>query len=121
MIVDAGRSRFPSLRVRLLVPLIGTSLVTAILVALFSAALGNWWGRAAAEEQFKRIEKTLEEANFPLTAPVLELLADLTQSELIALDSKGEIINATLDDVDTVLLQKVWRKASSGLQDQPTL
>lgn len=87
---------FRSLRIRLLLPLLATCIVAAILVAILSAWLGARWARQNVEQRFAVIDQTLRKSSFPLTPTVLELLADLTETELVTLNTDGRVSEATL-------------------------
>lgn len=86
---------FRSLRIRLLIPLLTTSIGIAILVAVVSAWLGSQWGKRSVDAQFVGMEQTLRKSSFPMTEPVLRLLAELTQSQLISYDHAGDRLHST--------------------------
>jgi signal transduction histidine kinase len=91
---------FRSLRIRLLIPLVTTSLCIALIVAIVSAWLGSQWGKRTVDGQFAGMERTLRESSFPMTEPVLKLLAELTQSDLISYDRQGERLYSTFTDIE---------------------
>lgn len=88
--------RFHSLRYRLLTPL----LVVAVLTACGVAAASYWLGGRRTEnelnERFTEISSSLSETSFPLTKPVLSLLADLTQTELLITDGDASVLRASM-------------------------
>ena len=91
-----GNQNFQSLRFRLLVPLLAASILAAILVAAMSGWLSTRWATHNVDQRFLGIERALSQSTFPLTASVLELLADLTNTELITFLESGELFEATL-------------------------
>jgi signal transduction histidine kinase len=91
---------FRSLRIRLLIPLVAASLLIAITVAIVSAWLGSQWGKRSVDAQFAGMERTLRESSFPMTEPVLKLLSELTQSQLISYDNSGGMLYSTFSDLD---------------------
>jgi signal transduction histidine kinase len=111
-----ARPTFPfrSLRARLLIPLVATSLLVAILVAIVSASLGLQWGKRSVDEQYSSVERTLRESTFPLTEPVLQLLAELTQSELMTYGDDGGLLHSTidLDSLPDWILENPWDQSS---------
>jgi signal transduction histidine kinase len=62
-----------------------------------SAWLGSRWARENVANRFASLERTLERSSFPLTPQVLNLLADLTQTDLITLGEDGGLIATTLE------------------------
>ena len=91
---------FRSLQIRLLIPLVVSSLLIALFVAIASAWLGSQWGKRTVDGQFASLERTLKETSFPMTESVLSLLAELTQSELISFDRDGVLMHSTFKDVE---------------------
>ncbi|KAA5541946.1 HAMP domain-containing histidine kinase [Roseiconus nitratireducens] len=70
-------------------------------MAAVAVALGSsWWGASWASEQmqdrFVGIRDTLSGSTFPLNAVVLNLLADLTQTELATVNANGQLLQATV-------------------------
>ena len=88
---------FRSLRLRLLTPIILTALLAAVLVAAISYYLGNRWASEELQSRFDGIENSLSDSRFPLNATVLDLLAELTQTELVSLGSTGQVQYSTVD------------------------
>lgn len=111
-----GKQRFRSLRWRLLAPLIGASVLAAILVAVTSAWLGTRWVTQNFDERFVGIEHALSDSSFPLTAPVLNLLADLTDSELVTFRESSETFKTTLPIGESDFKQITSAARSPGLR-----
>ncbi|WP_231753232.1 sensor histidine kinase [Rosistilla carotiformis] len=88
---------FRSLRIRLLAPLVLCSLLAAVAVAAVSYGLAQRWATRDLQARWVGIQRTLSESTFPLNLVVLRLLADLTQSELVTLDSSGAVLQRTVD------------------------
>ncbi|MGV3484612.1 MAG: ATP-binding protein [Planctomycetaceae bacterium] len=93
----ATAAPFRSLRTRLLGGLITASMVTAVIVAVASYWLGAKWTRDDVQARLTGIRRTLADPRFPLNATVLDSLADLTQTELVALSQSGVVLQSTLD------------------------
>lgn len=87
---------FQSLRFRMLLPLLGASLIAALLVAAASLKLGERWARADVQERFEGIEQTICESSFPLTSAVLDSIGGLTAAELVAMDAQRQVVSTTL-------------------------
>lgn len=85
-----------SLRFGLLLPLLLVSTVSALFVAMLSSVVGRRWALQDVDERFAAIEQTVQQANFPLTSSVIESLAKLSGTDLIALDERGESLVSTL-------------------------
>ncbi|MCG8652930.1 MAG: HAMP domain-containing protein, partial [Pirellulales bacterium] len=97
-------TRFRSLRVRLLLPLLSVALVVAVAVAVVSYWLGDRRAGQRVAQRKEEIARTLAGASFPLNQQVLELLADLTHTHLITLDRRGRAVESSLaldqDDIN---------------------
>ncbi len=89
--------KFRSLQRRLLGPIILTAILAAALVAFVSYWLGTRWAKNEMQARFHAIRQTLSDANFPLNAMVLDSLAELTRTELIALDETHTILVSTIE------------------------
>jgi signal transduction histidine kinase len=89
-------SSLQSLRFRLLVPILAVSLVTAIVVAAGSYALGTVWATQQLERRYAAMKGSLSQAAFPLTETVLASIAELTQCEMLTLGNQGEVVASTL-------------------------
>ena len=88
--------RFTSLRIRLLIPILLAALLSAIGVAIGSSMLGNYWAERDLRLRAASMERTLTENTFPLHPRVLQALANLTRTHLIAVRDKT-IISTTFD------------------------
>lgn len=82
---------------RFVLPQLAAALVAAIGVAVISASLGRNWAFRDVYSRFQEIEKTLNNATIPLTPPVLNSAADLTGTELIALEPQNLIYQSTIE------------------------
>jgi len=80
----------------MLLPLLGAALLSATLVAIVSWSLGRRWALRDVHDRFGAIETTLHRSRFPLTSSVLDSLAGLTDTDLIALGRNGVVISQTL-------------------------
>ena len=104
---------FRSLRLRLLGPLIATAFLASILVAFASYWLGSQWATDEVQTRFQKIKSTLENSSFPLNALVLASLADLTQTELVALEGTDKIRHITIDGAPATLPQAIAQPTSA--------
>ncbi len=113
------RLRFATLRARFLLPLLGTALIAAVIVAVVSARMGRRWAMQEVQARFAGIESTLGESAFPLTASVLQSLADLTGTELVTMASDDSLLSETLSlsSRDLPTLQKELRESSATKQE----
>lgn len=89
-------TKFRSLRIRLLAPLLGTLILAVGVLAGTSFWLGSRWAHQEVTRRLEGIRETLAGSSFPLTEPVLRLLADLTGTELISCGASGAMLAATL-------------------------
>ncbi|WP_246105770.1 sensor histidine kinase [Rosistilla ulvae] len=78
-------------------PLILCSVLAAAGVAAGSYWLAARWATRDLQSRLVGIQRTLSQSTFPLNRVVLRLLADLTQSELVTLDSRGAVLQQTID------------------------
>jgi hypothetical protein len=90
--------------------LIGISFLTAVLIAMGSYWLGSRWATEEMEWRFQGMKQTLSNASFPLTASVLLSLAELTQTDLITLDSNYQVRLSSLSDSKETPLDKNARR-----------
>ena len=88
--------RFQSLRVRLLLPLLAVAFVASVGVAMASYSLGERWAQEQVQARYRGIASTLAEAAFPLNQQVVELLAEMTKTDLVTIDADGLVVNSTL-------------------------
>jgi len=77
-------------------PILAVSLVTAIVVAAGSYALGTVWATQQLERRYAGMKGSLSRAAFPLTETVLKSIAELTQCEILTVGSQGEVVASTL-------------------------
>lgn len=89
--------RFRSLRTRLLLPILSVAILSALAVAVFSYWLGDRWARREIATHYRGIARTLSGASFPLNRQVVQLLAGLTDTDLITLDAAGSPISASIE------------------------
>ncbi len=80
--------------------MIAMASVAAILVAVLSLWLGKRWATDEMETRFAAIERTLSRSNFPLSATVLQSLAELTQTEMMTLSESDRLLASTLAVTD---------------------
>lgn len=85
-----------SLRFRLIGPVLLTAILAALIVAVVSYRWGRQWAMTELQSRLAEIRQTLSLASFPLRGSVLDSLADLTQTELIALGDRQQIRYSTL-------------------------
>jgi signal transduction histidine kinase len=90
------QDRFRSLRVRLLLPLLAVALLASLGVAVGSYVLGDRWARDQLATRFQGIELTLSQARFRLDRPVLNSIAEMTNTELITLRANGDVAQLSL-------------------------
>ena len=87
--------RWP-IRRQLLVPMVGVVLLAGILATIITAAGLAVRVRNEQREDLRRVVKTLGEANFPLTGPVLAQVKGLSGAELVLVGPDGRIDESTL-------------------------
>ncbi len=93
---------FSSLRLRLLLPLLLSATIAALLVAGLSFAAGRSWALREIQARRDAIEKTLEQASFPITESVARPLALLLGAEIVVLDESRRVSASSLRlDTDT--------------------
>ncbi|KAA1258844.1 Sporulation kinase A [Rubripirellula obstinata] len=95
---------FRSLRFRLLAPVMVAALVAAVVVAMGSYWLGDRRAERELSQRFDGIQRSLAESTFPLNRVVLDLLADLTQTQLVGIDSSGNVTDSTIELVENARL-----------------
>ncbi|QDS96696.1 Sensor histidine kinase MtrB [Roseimaritima multifibrata] len=94
--LNLTQSPLRSIRSRILVPLFLLTAIAALAVATGSAWLGSRRAEMETQQRYEGIRKTLQTSSFPLSAPVLRWLADLTDTELVTYDEQGRMLAATL-------------------------
>ena len=95
--LDLHVTKFRSLHVRLLGPIVACAIIAAAAVAIGSYILGLRSSTAELESRLAAIQQTIAGAAFPLNERVLKSLAGLTRTELVTLDADGEILQSTID------------------------
>lgn len=115
--------RFRSLRIRLLLPLLGVALLASLCVAVGSYWVGDRLARDQALRRFAAVESTLAPASFPLTDQVIRSVATLTETELIAVDAEGNLVRSSFDITSPQSLQPLAEPndqlRSTTIADQP--
>jgi signal transduction histidine kinase len=106
----------------MLLPFMAASLLAAVLVAAGSFELGRRWAMAEVTGSVRGIEATVRGSNFPLTSPVLDSIASLTSTELLAFGKERRIQTTTLplssEQIDLVSDQLMaQRKKQSNLYE----
>jgi signal transduction histidine kinase len=87
--------RWP-IRLQLLVPMVGVVLLASFLA---TATTAGWLAvrvRNEQEENLRRLVRTLGEASFPLTGPVLTQVKGLSGAELLLIRHDGRVEQSTL-------------------------
>lgn len=110
--------RFQSLRVRLLFPLLGVAVVASLAVAAASYWLADRWERAQVARRYQEIESTLSAASFPLTPLVVNSIADLTDTDLITLDSNEIVLQSSLPVQTGVSISTLTLKSQNKFGDE---
>ncbi|MDG2224337.1 MAG: HAMP domain-containing sensor histidine kinase [Rubripirellula sp.] len=106
---------FRSLRIRLLVPLLGVAVLASVAVAVGSYWIGDRWARQQASDRYAAIESTIAPATFLLTQPVLRSVSALTKTELLAVNAQGVVIQSSIDAIETTI-PKAIAEPSQQLQ-----
>lgn len=73
------------------------AVVAAVVVAMGSYWLGDRRAERELSQRFDGIQRSLAESTFPLNRGVLDLLADLTQTQLVGIDSSGNVTDSTIE------------------------
>tara|TARA_R110002073_G_scaffold334973_2_gene525820 strand:- start:7980 stop:9320 length:1341 start_codon:yes stop_codon:yes gene_type:complete len=76
------------------------SMIAAVVVAWASYRSGDRLSREQIETRYQSIEATLRGAPFPLTQSITQSLSDLTNTELITIGKRGNVINASIPVTD---------------------
>ncbi|MEM8668404.1 MAG: HAMP domain-containing sensor histidine kinase [Planctomycetota bacterium] len=111
---DSSPSGFRSLRIRLLIPLLTVALLASVAVALGSYWIGDQWAKRQALTRYDSIESNLAPASFLVTSTVVESVAELTETELIAVNSIGIVFESSIESFGPTIPQEVT-EASDGL------
>ena len=111
------KQRGRSIRVQMLVPLVGTAAIASLLVAMASWTYGRQQAQQAMRERIESIRAAFSSTPIPLTTSALNSLSQLTATQWIALSTEGQIARSTLsvseDDIDQ-LRQLPARSLSVG-------
>ncbi len=72
------------------------------MLVISAVTVAAWWfadrqTRVAVESRLSTIGQSLAAPNYPLTPPVLRAVADLTDTQLVLLNSSFEIVDTTLN------------------------
>ena len=96
---------------------------TTVLV-VSALTFGAWWfayqqTQAEVEKRLSSIGRSVATPNYPMTSTVLKAVADLTDTELLLLDSSGRIVDSTLIskslDSDAPVYEAAEGEATSGI------
>lgn len=110
---------FRSLRLRLLLPLAAVSLMVAIAVAIGSYWQGDRWARQQIATRYHDVAETLSGAPFPLYGQVIQSLANLTDTQLLALRSDGSIAAASIEIESRLLPNEIAKATKATEPDAP--
>ncbi|MFK8111401.1 MAG: ATP-binding protein [Rubripirellula sp.] len=111
-------NRFRSLRFRLLLPILAVALLASVVVAVVSYLLGDRWAREDLNSRYAGIETILSDAAFPLNRPVVASIAELTETEIVTLSSRGGMVQSSIQVSD----DSIFRDLGSASENrQPNL
>jgi signal transduction histidine kinase len=104
-----------SLRRQWVLSFLGTT-VCVVSVLTF----GAWWfayqqTQAAVESRLTNIGRSVAAPNYPMTPPVVRAVAELTGTQLLLLDSSGQMVDSTLVSAESVADIPVFRPPASGI------
>lgn len=102
-----------SLRRQWVLSFLGTT-VCVVSVLTF----GAWWfayqqTQSAVESRLTNIGRSVAAPNYPMTPPVLRALAELTDTQLLLLDSSGGLVDSTLAPATSVADSPVFSPPTS--------
>lgn len=80
-----------------MLPLLAVSVLAAIAVAAGSYWLGDRWAKQQLSARFEGISRKLSRAPFPLNPQVIELLSDLTNTQLLTLRRDGSVAESSFE------------------------
>lgn len=83
--------QFP-LRYQIALPMAGVMLATIIAVSGLNAYLAARQAKETVERQVRELARTLDNASFPLTDPVLQQMHGLSGADFVLVDSLGRIV-----------------------------
>ncbi|MEM9587705.1 MAG: HAMP domain-containing sensor histidine kinase [Planctomycetota bacterium] len=92
-----------SLRIRMIVPLASTALMVSLGIAAFSYHYGTRQADAELETRFQLIKSRLFNTTYPLSATVLDSLAEWTETDLASFDSTGRLQHQTRAGIQSAL------------------
>lgn len=78
-------------------PLLGVALLASAAVAFGSYVIGDQWARSQALSRYTAIKSALSPASFLMTTTVVDSVAELTETELLAVNADGLIIHSSMD------------------------
>ncbi len=87
--------RWP-LRNQIMAPLLAVALASLSAVGVLHAWLAANQTRARIETQLRGVVAVLTTSNFPLTAPVLLKMSELSSAEFVLTDQQGEVVASSL-------------------------
>ncbi|QDT62008.1 Globin-coupled histidine kinase [Stieleria bergensis] len=104
-----------SIRVKMLVPLVGTAAIASLLVAMASWSYGRRQAQQAMLERIESIRAAFSSTPIPLTSSALNSLSQLTSTQWIALSTNGDIARSTLavSEDDIAQLQQLPARSLS--------
>jgi signal transduction histidine kinase len=89
--------RWP-LRNQIMGPLLAVALASLTAVGVLHAWLAAGQTRLRIESQLRGVVAVLTTSSFPLTAPVLQKMRDLSSAEFVLTDERGAVLSASLAD-----------------------
>ena len=80
-----------------MVPVLFTALIATITVSLVSYWLASVNANAEDRQRFDAVGRMIDSANFPFNQNVLDMLADVTSANWLAVDPQGRVVAQSLD------------------------
>lgn len=87
--------RWP-LRNQIVWPMVAVMLCTVLAVSVTTALLAGLRAKSELERQFRDVARTVSDARFPLTEPVLLQLRGLSGAEFVLMDEAGRMVAGTI-------------------------
>lgn len=87
---------------QILIPIVAIQTLTVLGVALTTAALAASRTERQMIERINGVASTIETASFPLTAPVLARIRELSGADLVVLDQAGRVLTSTIPTLRTM-------------------
>ena len=103
----------------MLLPLAAVSLLSAIAVAIGSYWQGDRWAQQQIAARYDGIAETLSGATFPINSQIIQLLADLTDTDLLALRPDGSISTASIKIDSRTLPEQITRASEAIAPAEP--